>query len=433
MKSYLRSLGGLAAVITLFASASLSASANPAPGDSLEGRWDASVTINNVVIPFRLDIAGKGDKLTGTLYNGDQTQTTTSAKLENGSVTLNFDHYLTKIIATARDGKLEGKVQGRFEREKYIGDYPFQAKRYVAPSATDEANVPSIGGLWEIPYESPKGEKAWRLIVRQNGAEVSASILRVDGDTGSLTGTYKDGKFVVSHFDASRPLLLEITPTKEGTLTLRQNGAYTAKGNLTAYRPEVARAKGLPEPASFTTHTTVRDPKEPFKFSFPDTNGKLVSNTDERFKNKVIIAVVTGTWCPNCHDEAQYLVQLHKKYRDKGLEIVALDFEEPEQQDELARAKAFINKYGVEYPYLIAGAPAEMWEKVPQAVNLNTWPATFFIGRDGLVKLIHSGFAAPASGEFHRQLKEEFTATVERLLAEEVASNTGSSAKGGQR
>ncbi len=48
----------------------------------------------------------------------------------------------------------------------------------------------------------------------------------------------------------------------------------------------------------------------------------------------MIVAVVTGTWCPNCHDEAQFLVQLHRKYRDRGLEVVALDFEEPEQQEE---------------------------------------------------------------------------------------------------
>jgi hypothetical protein len=58
-----------------------------------------------------------------------------------------------------------------------------------------------------------------------------------------------------------------------------------------------------------------------------------------------------------------------------------------------------------------------MWEKVPQAVNLNTWPATLFIGRDGRVKLIHSGFAAPASGEFNQELKHEFTSTIESLLA----------------
>jgi hypothetical protein len=59
-----------------------------------------------------------------------------------------------------------------------------------------------------------------------------------------------------------------------------------------------------------------------------------------------------------------------------------------------------------------------MWDKVPQAVNLNTWPATFFIGRDGRVKGTHAGFASPASGVFNQQLKAEFTSTIERLLKE---------------
>ncbi len=100
----------------------------------------------------------------------------------------------------------------------------------------------------------------------------------------------------------------------------------------------------------------------------------------------MVLAIVTGTWCPNCHDEAQYLVELDRKYRDKGLAIVALDFEEPEQQSSLERERAFVAQYGVKYTYLIAGAPSQMWEKVPQLVNLNTWPATVFIGRDGTVR-----------------------------------------------
>jgi thiol-disulfide isomerase/thioredoxin len=149
----------------------------------------------------------------------------------------------------------------------------------------------------------------------------------------------------------------------------------------------------------------------------------MVSSDDPQFKNKVVLVIVTGTWCPNCHDEAQYLVQLYPKYHDKGLEIVALDFEEPEQQGELRRERAFVKKYGVPYAYLIAGAPAELSEKVPQAVNLDTWPATIFVGRDGRVKLIHAGFAAPASGEFNNQLKDEFTSTIERLLSDDAGEH----------
>ncbi len=170
----------------------------------------------------------------------------------------------------------------------------------------------------------------------------------------------------------------------------------------------------------------MRDAKEKFTFNFPDVNNRMVSNEDPRFKGKVVLAIVTGTWCPNCHDEAQYLVQLDEKYRDRGLAIVALDFEEPEQLGSLERERAFVKQYGVKYTYLIAGAPAEMWEKIPQAVNLNTWPATIFVGRDGLVKGIHSGFASPASGEFHTQLKKEFTAKIERLLAEKAGADTAS-------
>jgi thiol-disulfide isomerase/thioredoxin len=399
----------------------------------LDGRWAATVNQGGIVIPFRLDISTSGDSVVGTLYNGEDKETTTSASIRDGQVELNFEHYLTSIKATVKDGELDGEIDvtrrsGSTEdgAPKKAGGSPFHAKRYSAPTAKVAANVPSIDGEWEIPHESPKGEKAWRLVVKQNGPEISTAILRVDGDTGALTGSWQGDKFVASHFDGARPGLIELTPQKDGSLQVELHAAPRA-GVMVAYRPEVARAKGLPEPANYRTHTSVRDPNEVFTFSFPDTNGKIQSNED--YKGKVVIAVVTGTWCPNCHDEAQYLVQLYAKYHDKGLEIVALDFEEPDQQTSLTRVHAFIKQYRVPYAYLIAGAPDDMWDKVPQAVNLNTWPATLFIGRDGRVKATHSGFAGPASGVYNTQLKEEFTSTIERLLGEQSESATAAPAQ----
>jgi thiol-disulfide isomerase/thioredoxin len=326
-------------------------------------------------------------------------------------------------------------------------DYGFVATRHddAADAAAAKADVPAIAGSWEIPLSAPssKGEKAFRLVVEQRGAEAAASILRVDGDTGSYSGRFQNGKWALSHFDGSRPGLIEITPQQDGTLHITQrvdrpassgSSSYESAPDgrydqtLVAYRPAVARAKGLPEPANYLTHTTTRDPDEKFTFNFPDTTGKTVSSEDPYFKGNVIVAIVTGTWCPNCHDEAQYLVELDKKYRSQGLRIVALDFEEVEQQDSLKRVHAFVKQYGVKYPYLIAGAPEEMWEKVPQLVNLNTWPATVFVGRDGKVSAVHSGFASPASGEFHAQLRKEFTERIEKLLAEKAPVDTRISA-----
>jgi thiol-disulfide isomerase/thioredoxin len=430
-----RNLVGIAAVALGISSVPTFAQTG-AQSANLEGRWSATLTQGNVVIPFRLDISGSGDRVVGTLYNGEDIETTTSARIENGAVQLNFEHYLTSIAATVKDGELDGKVTA--QRRSAINITPgqyratasdsvsaFHATRYVAPTAAQVANVPSIDGVWEIPHESPKGEKAWRLIVQQKGAEIETSILRVDGDTGALTGSWQDGKFIASHFDGARPGLILLTPQKDGTL---QVGVKTELGDetLTAYRPEVARAKGLPEPANYLTHTSVRNPDEVFKYSFRDVNGKVVSNDDPRFKGKVVLAIVTGTWCPNCHDEAQYLVKLYEQYHAKGVEIVALDFEEADQAESLTRVNAFIKQYKIPYTYLIAGTPDEMWDKVPQAVNLNTWPATLFIGRDGKVKATYSGFASAASGVYYKELKDDFTSIVDRLLASGSVQSTAS-------
>ncbi len=420
----------------------IAGSATALAGDKLEGRWDAQLVHKDTVIPFRLDISGSGPTLKGTLYDGFRAyEYTTSASFKNGELVLNIDHYLTTITAKFENGKLVGDVvaQNRGNRS----EYGFKAAPHDAAAfnAAKSVPAPSIAGDWEIALREPssKGEKAFRFIVDQRGAEVAASILRIDGDTGAYSGLYKDGKWVLSHFDGSRPGVIEVTPAADGSLQIVQvgqraprnaaSGSYDTAPDgryapaLTAYRPAVARAKGLPQPSNPLAHTTTRDPNEKFTFAFPNLDGKVESNDDPAHKGKVVLAIVTGTWCPNCHDEAQYLIQLDKKYRDQGLSIVALNFEEVEQQESLKRAKAFVSQYGVKYPYLLAGAPEEMWEKVPQLLNLNTWPATVFVGRDGTVRAVHAGFASPSAGDFYARQDKEFTQRIEQLLAEKAPAD----------
>jgi thiol-disulfide isomerase/thioredoxin len=192
--------------------------------------------------------------------------------------------------------------------------------------------------------------------------------------------------------------------------------------SLTAYRAADAQARGLPGVADPGNHTSVRDPNEPFQFSFPDLQGRTVSNSDARFRGKVLVIDIAGSWCPNCHDEAPLLQAMYRKYHDRGLEIVTLSFEEPEQFANPVRLRAFVKDFGLQYPVLLAGTLDELHTRLPQAVNLDAYPTTFFVGRDGLVKGVHAGFAAAATGDFNLQLKKDFTATIERLLAQKAPS-----------
>lgn len=390
----------------------LVAIAPAAVAQSLDGLWDATITFNGQAIPFRLQIAGEGPNLKGWLFNGEDKVVASGASFQNGSLVLNFDSYAAKLEAKLQDGELVGQYGPMLKKT-----YPVTAQRHKAEPSSS-ASAPSINGLWEVAVKSSKGEQAWRLIVQQKSASnVSAAILRVDGDTGALTGGYKDGKFVLSHFSGGRPALMVLTPGADGTLAIDMTDLH-GTSQLSATRPDVARAKGLAPPTDPDHHTTVKDASQPFQFSAPDLNGKIVSNADARFQGKVVLVNITGSWCPNCHDEAPFLAELYRKYHSQGLEVVALSFEEEDQLKNPARLRAFMKEYGIDYTVLLGGTPDERDAKLTQPVNLNSWPTTFFLGRDGRVRFVHAGFPGPASGELYRQAAHEFYSQVESLLAE---------------
>lgn len=396
------------------------AQGRPAPEDlvrakpgmtALTGEWNASIVSNGVEVPFRFEITGRGSELVGSFFNGERRISSTSSRSHEGRLQFLFDQYAATLdVVVTDDENLEGEY-----RRGTKTTYPFTATRgsaFVAPVATSGAQ--SIAGTWIVQAKSTKGETAWRFIARDEAGEVSASILRVDGDTGTLTGSYRDGRWVLSHFSGARPLLLEAIPQQDGTLLLRQNG----KTELAAARETDERSKAIGVPTDPAHHTSVADASQPFRFSFPDLEGRVVSNTDARFAGKVVLVNISGSWCPNCHDEAPFLASLYKTYRDRGLEVVTLSFEEADQLSNPTRLRAFISSYGLTHAVLLAGNPDQVNERVPQAVNLNAFPTTFILGRDGRVRAVHAGFPSPGSGEFYRKAERELTAEVERLLAE---------------
>lgn len=396
------------AIVTASAMLLVASLAAAEPPSSLAGEWDATIVVNNVDVPSRFEIVARGGALTGAFFDGDKRIVSSAGRFADGVLTLPFDQYGARIEATLKDGALDGQYL-RGSRTPF----GFRAVRAIA-RPTPATPAPSIAGLWTIGVKSAKGETAWRFIVRQQGADVSAAILRVDGDTGTLTGGWRDGSFVLSHFSGARPLLLEVTPNADGSLRLVQN----RKTEWLAVRADSDKAKEFGAPTDPALHTRVKDATQPFAFSFPALGGGTLANTDPRFAGKVVLVSITGSWCPNCHDEAPFLSSLYKKYRHKGLEIVALAFEEADQLANPTRLRTFIAQNGIEYPVLLAGIPDDVEAKLPQAENLNSFPTTFLLGRDGRVRAVHAGFPSEASGSFYAETVREMTEQVERLLAE---------------
>jgi thiol-disulfide isomerase/thioredoxin len=384
-----------------------------------DGLWNAVVVVGKAEVPFRFEVSRQGDQWRGFFFEGDHKIGSTSGTFTGNA--LRFDYEFLNATLTATFDGTQWNGTYRYNR-KNGREYPFHARPFVAQSS-DSSDPPQLAGEWEMKLvaEDPNASKdprsvlSWRLFLRQSGADVNGSILRVDGDTGTLSGCWQGQKLVLSHFAGERPVLLEATLQPGGTLDILLN----RQNRYLAARVVEASAKGIPDPVDPSKYTRVTNPSEPFHFRFSDINGHVFSEDDTQFKNKVVILAIGGTWCPNCRDEAPFLVDLYHRFHSRGLEIVGLNFEaNGTLEEDKPRIASFVKEFSVPYPILYAGAIGEVNAKLPQIDNFGAYPTSIYLRRDGRVASIHAGFASSATGEEHAKLERNVHELVENLLSE---------------
>jgi hypothetical protein len=61
-------------------------------------------------------------------------------------------------------------------------------------------------------------------------------------------------------------------------------------------------------------------------------------------------------------------------------------------------------------------------ETLPMLNAVVAFPTTIFIGKDGKVKKIHTGFSGPGTGLYYEQFVQHFNETVNELLREDATS-----------
>ena len=94
-------------------------------------------------------------------------------------------------------------------------------------------------------------------------------------------------------------------------------------------------------------------------------------------KGKVVFLNFWATWCGPCRDEMPSVEILYKRFKDKGLEILAVNCQE-NQEDVLA----FMANYGLTFPALL-----DEDGRVSGAYGIQAIPTTFLINRDGRIIL----------------------------------------------
>lgn len=108
-------------------------------------------------------------------------------------------------------------------------------------------------------------------------------------------------------------------------------------------------------------------------FHLQTLDGESVQLSD--YKGKGVFLNFWATYCPPCKDEMPYMDNQYKQFKDKGVEILAVNVGEP-----ALTAEKFAKRYDLSFPILMDGR-----EEVYRAYGVKPIPATFLIDKDGKV------------------------------------------------
>lgn len=295
-------------------------------------------------------------------------------------------------------------------------DIEYGEGRYAL--ASTKQRVPITGG-WRVEFSKPDGRKGIAKAEFQiKGDTLLGTFLTPTGDYRFLEGTFNGDSMLLSTFDGTHAFFFSARLSEEGQLV---NGIFasgpTHVEQWTAVRDEAMQI------VESTAAMQVKNAESRLDFVFSDLDGNRVGINDDRFKGKVVVVQIMGSWCPNCMDETQFLSSFYTEYASKGVEVIGLAYE---YTTDSIRARKnldrFRKKFDVRYPMLITGVTSsdslKTEKTLPQMTPIKAYPSMIFIGKDGMVRKTHAGYSGPATGKHHEAFKEEFKSVIDALVSE---------------
>jgi thiol-disulfide isomerase/thioredoxin len=395
------------------------------PNEVKTGIWRGIIPTNGGDLAFNFEVQKDGHQYTVYSLNADDRLKMDSVYFKNDSIHIPIELFDAELIAKVEGDKMNG-VFHKIRSNRTLLEAPFKAEFGKNYRFFDEKVIAKsdISGKYAVTFitEDKKDTTVSVGIFTQKGNAINGTFLTPTGDYRYLSGNVSsDDSLYLSCYEGNHVFLfkakIEGKELKNGEFWSNINGLETWNG----VKDDNAK---LPDANSLTY---LKEGYKSIEFSFKNQDGKNISLTDERYKNKVVIVQLMGSWCPNCMDETKFLSAWYKKNKQKGVEIIALAYEKSTEPDfAYPKIKRLKERFGIEYEVLIGGIndKAEAAKTLPMLNKVLSFPTTIFIDRKGIVRQIHTGFSGPGTGVYYDEFVSDFN-TFTLKLSEEGGTEHG--------
>jgi thiol-disulfide isomerase/thioredoxin len=383
-----------------------------------QGWWQAQLHRedgSNIV--FNFEWKTEKGKPVWYIQNASEKIQVPNIKRKADSVIVQMPVFESEFRLTYQNNKLQGVwKKGSSAGIQMMGFTATPGKERFAVTKSPSLD---ISGRWSAVFTNSKtADTTVAEFKQQDNNHITGTFLTASSDYRYLEGVVRNDSLFLSTFDGSHAYLFtaKIDNDKKISGGMHYSGPKF-KEEWSAVKNEKA-AVPYDESAMY-----LKPGQERLNFKFNDLEDRPVSINDDRFKNKVVIVQLMGSWCPNCMDETVFLSEYYNKNKQRGIEIVSLAYE---YSTDLERSKKSLRKFqqgfNVQYPMLITGVAVtdslRTEKTLPQLTPIKSFPSSIIIDKKGKVRKIETSFNGPGTGEHYLDYKKEFEATINELLAE---------------
>ena len=392
-----------------------------APAQPMTGPWHLALHLDGRDLPFLFDLdRSSTGQWTMVIHNAEEAIIVNEVETRNDSFFVRMPLFDSEFRGVLRS---PGHISGQWTNYLKGPDYHIPFDAHAGPRPRFAGSTPpnvDLSGPWETRFAPGTDREfpALGQIEQEPSGRITGTFMTETGDYRYLEGVVHGDSMHLSGFDGTFALLFAAR-LQNDTIRGRFWSGTHWQSDWSAHRNPYFM---LRDPDSLTH---LREGYDMVDFQFPDLEGNPVTPQDARFKDKVLVVQIMGSWCPNCVDETRLLNDLYATYNHQGLEILSIAFEKhPNVDRSIAALERFRNALDVRYPILYAGMAGggQAAEKLPFLEHVMSFPTCILIDRAGIVRRIRTGIYGPGTGEHYANYKRSLELFISTLLAEPVTS-----------
>ncbi|MCC6815940.1 MAG: TlpA family protein disulfide reductase [Saprospiraceae bacterium] len=328
-------------------------------------------------------------------------------KTGNDTMVINLYPYATQIKCIYENSKLSGEF---IVLDKVNYSIPFQAEygKNYRFNKLPRKSIENISGSWQAIFAKDSSDQFDAVgEFQQEGNKVVGTFRTESGDFRYLEGSLDSNLLQLSCFDGSHAFLFE-AELENGEL---RGLYYSGKHYKTTW---VAKRTNSPDLVSLDLLTKIIS-SDPLRFNLPNTENQIITLQDSIYINKPKVLQISGTWCPNCRDETEFILDYLNKNPKTECQFISISFERKiENNKGIERIKSYKDVMKIPYEILLGGRANRDSASLlfPQIDGLKAFPTMLFLDRNNRIIKTHTGFDGPASSKFD-SFKLEFENTLQ--------------------